>query len=340
MAGQGQSKIRLTIYVRKVLLLPKRHNFGTQKTQYSFILNGPMIAARHLILQEMSLRPSGEWTPDGDWTVVRVAEGAGYCLQSGAALELNVGDMMVVGPNASVVFRASQLGVLKLEYYHVLPQCLTGLLTVTEWRQLQDLSAETDAQVRHFAANDPAAQKFTRLAAQPQREGLVARTALLQLWAAVATSLLPGIGATPASNLRERFRQFVGKMSEAELAVRSLAQLAGELHCSERHFSRLFREEFNVSLRARRSELRLQRARQLLAESDAKIINVAYESGYPHVGLFNTIFKRRFGVTPSQWRHQNEHAVEFTRFPARTGLGKRRPPSPSKRTPPPAKTIH
>ena len=35
--------------------------------------------------------------------------------------KLNVGDMMVVGPNAGVVFRASQLGVFKLEYFQVLP---------------------------------------------------------------------------------------------------------------------------------------------------------------------------------------------------------------------------
>jgi hemolysin activation/secretion protein len=94
-------------------------------------------------------------------------------------------------------------------------------------------------------------------------------------------------------------------MSEAELATRSLTQLAEELHCSERHFSRLFREEFHISLRSRQTELRLQRARQLLAESDAKIISVAYESGYRHLGLFNAMFKRRFGVTPSQWRQQN-----------------------------------
>jgi len=238
--------------------------------------------------------------------VLRVAEGAGYCLQTGAARELNAGDMVVVGPNAAAVFRASQLGILKLEYFQVLPQCLNGLLTVTEWRQLEDPASEVTIRLQYFAANDPAAQKFTRLAAQTQRDGLGVRSALLQLWASCVTGLLPLTGtAVAACNLRERFRQFVGKMSEAELAVRPLTQLASELHCSERHFSRLFREEFHVSLRARQTELRLQRARQLLAESDAKIINVAYESGYRHLGLFNAMFKRRFGVTPSQWRLQN-----------------------------------
>ncbi len=265
-----------------------------------------MISARHLQLQELSLRPSGEWTPGGGWTVARVVEGAGYCLQAGTALELNAGDMAVAGPSAAMVFRASRLGVLKLEYFQVLPHCLNGLLTVTEWRQLEDSASEAAKGLRHFAARDPAAQKFTRLVAQPQRDGLAARSGLLQLWAASIASLLPAPGALPlASNLRERFRQFVGKMSEAELAVGSLPALAGELHCSERHFSRLFREEFNVSLRARQTELRLQRAQQLLADSDAKIINVAHESGYRHLGLFNALFKRRFGMTPSQWRRQN-----------------------------------
>lgn len=283
--------------------------FETQMTQSNFTLRRLMIAARHLILQEISVRPSGEWIPGSGWTVVRTVEGAGYCLQTGTALELNAGDMAVAGPKATVVFRASQLGVLKLEYFQVLSQCLNALLTVTEWRQLEDPASEAAKRLQYFAASDPAAQKFTRLAAQSQRDGLVVRSGLLQVWAASIASLLPAAGTTPvANNLRERFRQFVGKMSEAELAVSSLEQLAGELHCSERHFSRLFREEFNISLRARQTELRLQRARQLLAESDAKIINIAQESGYRHLGLFNALFKRRFGVTPSQWREQNPAA--------------------------------
>ena len=47
-------------------------------------------------------------------------------------------------------------------------------------------------------------------------------------------------------------------MTEAELAEASLTHLAAQVHCSERHFSRLFREEFGVLLRSRQIELRLQ----------------------------------------------------------------------------------
>ena len=66
--------------------------------------------------------------------------------------------------------------------------------------------------------------------------------------------------------------------------------------------------------------MRLQRARQLLVHSNAKIINVAYESGYRHLGLFNAMFKKRFGVTPSEWRQQN--GPKNPPGPPRSGLSR------------------
>jgi hemolysin activation/secretion protein/AraC-like DNA-binding protein len=266
-----------------------------------------MVGEHHLILHELSLRPSGEWTPESHaWTGLRVAEGAGYCLQGGSARELNANDALMVGPNHGAVMRASQLGVLKLEFFLVLPQYLNGVLTVAEWHQLERLGRLQPAHALHFGANELTAQKFTRLVAQPQRDGLANRLAMLQLWAAAIAGVLAAADTpVPSHKLSERFRQFVGQISEAELASSSLPELAAQLHCSERHFSRLFHGEFGVPLRVHQTELRLQRALQLLADADAKIINVAYESGYRHLGLFNAMFKKRFGVTPSEWRRQN-----------------------------------
>ena len=94
-------------------------------------------------------------------------------------------------------------------------------------------------------------------------------------------------------------------MPVADLIQSSLHDMAERLNCSKRQFGRVFRREFGMPLRARQIELRLQRAQQLLVDSDAKITNVAYDCGYRHLGLFNAMFKKRFGVTPSQWREQN-----------------------------------
>lgn len=284
-----------------------------------------MSLERHLILQEIVLRPSGEWEPGGPgWTIARVAEGNGYWLEGGNARALNTGDGVVLASGNPGRLRASQLGNLKWEYFTVRPQFLNGLLTVAEWHQLEFAPGPAGARTVHFGAHEPVGQKFAHLANQTRGDGLTLRCALLQLWASAVSGLLaaPAVDAARANQLRERFRQMIGRMLEAELSGSSLGELAGQLHCSERHFSRLFREEFGVPLRARQIELRLQRARQLLADSDAKVINVAYDSGYRHLGLFNAMFKKRFGMTPSEWRRQNAQR----NFPAPAARRQKPPP--------------
>ena len=41
---------------------------------------------------------------------------------------------------------------------------------------------------------------------------------------------------------------------------------------------------------------------ELLAATDAKVVDVAMESGYQSTSLFNLKFKQRFGVSPAKWR--------------------------------------
>src|SRR5262249_27216219 len=118
-------------------------------------------------------------------------------------------------------------------------------------------------------------------------------------------------GVAMRKDAKGRLRELVGQIGEAELLEHSTEGLARLLCCSERHLSRLFREEFGVSLRTKQTELRLRKAKRLLAETDAKVINVALESGYRHLGLFNLMFKRRFGVTPTQWRNQSRKKKSF-----------------------------
>ena len=267
-----------------------------------------MNVERHLILQELTLSPSGEWFPHcNGWMMARVAEGSGYWLQHGAAhRQLNRGDGLIVLRNADGFVRASQLNALKLQRFIVQPQSLNGLLTVTEWQQLEVASDNPPPSVSFFAADEPIGQKFMRLADQTPSGRLPMRCALLLLWANAVSSFMPMAVSSPAvgNKLRDHFREQVGQMTEAELSERSLTELARQLHCSERHISRLFREEFGVPFRARQNELRLQRARQLLTDSSASILNVAHESGYRRLGPFNATFKKRFGVTPMEWRRR------------------------------------
>ena len=66
----------------------------------------------------------------------------------------------------------------------------------------------------------------------------------------------------------------------------------------------LFRSHFKSSARTRQIELRLLKAQQLLSSTEEKISQVARDSGYKNITLFNALFKRRFGMTPSSWRQK------------------------------------
>jgi hemolysin activation/secretion protein/AraC-like DNA-binding protein len=268
-----------------------------------------MSIEQHLTLHELAVPPSGEWAPRGDgWIILRLAEGAGYLLQRGGTVrELGPGDSAVMVQRGNSLLRASRLGPVKLQFFLINPQLLNGLFTLAEGRRLEAVFEGTPTHVSIFTSSEPVAQEFARVASQPHAEGLPIRCQLIQLWADAITHLLaaPTPPSPQATDLRERFQRLLEQMSEAELAGCSLHDLASQLHCSERHFGRLFRQEFGVPLRQRQIELRLLRAQQLLAHSDAKIVNVAYDSGYRHLGLFNTMFKKRFGVTPSEWRRNS-----------------------------------
>ena len=265
-----------------------------------------MVSERQLILQEIVLHPSSEWTPPpACWTVARIAEGVGYWLHRSTAREFQAGDGFVVADGSSFILRASQLGPLKLELFFVQPQLLAGVLTVTEGHQLAQTAKDASTRLIAFVATDSLGQKFAHLVKQARRESLPVRSALLQLWSqAVAGTFTPARPANHGQKLHARFQQFVAQISDVELAARSLTELAGSLNCSERHFSRLFRNEFGVPLRTRQRELRLRRASELLATSDIKVASVAQQSGYRHLGLFNSMFKKQFGMSPSEWRKQ------------------------------------
>jgi AraC-like DNA-binding protein len=266
-----------------------------------------MPVEQHLILQVKEVPPSAEWQPHSQgWLCLRLAAGQGYWLQGKVpARPLAEGDVLLVANRARGAVRASQLNPVILHYFIVEPRQLTGLLTVSEGNFLGTARKSPAHQVLAFAATTVIGEKFARQVADPAAGQLAGRCACLQLWAEAMAGLMSAGLAVSEDKLRGRFRRLVGQIPETELAGNTLAELSARLHCSERHFSRLFREEFGVSLRARQMELRLQRARHLLASSNAKIIHVALDSGYRHLGLFNILFKRRFGMTPSQWRRQN-----------------------------------
>ncbi|MFO1487246.1 MAG: AraC family transcriptional regulator [Verrucomicrobiota bacterium] len=261
-----------------------------------------MIAFGHLILRGTILHPASDWIlPAGVWTVAWILSGEGYLIGTGMTRGLREGETLVAAGNSNLYLRAASIGEFKIKYFIVRPPLLDGILTVAEG-QILDRTASRVETLFVFAANDPISQKMSRLVRQSSRDALLVRGSLVQVWTQAISKLLIFPSAEPGQKLRDRFRRLVAQLPEAELATNSMGSLAEMLSCSERHFRRLFRAEFGVSLRSRQIELRLRRAHRLLQGTDLPLVEVACESGYSNIRLFNSAFSRRFGMTPIECR--------------------------------------
>ncbi|MCE0522100.1 MAG: AraC family transcriptional regulator [Methylacidiphilales bacterium] len=83
-----------------------------------------------------------------------------------------------------------------------------------------------------------------------------------------------------------------------------LAEAAGQAHLSPSHFCILFSRQFGVPPREYAMRLRLQRGAQLLANRDLAIFEVAEMTGCPDALYFSRLFRKRYGMSPMQFRRQ------------------------------------
>jgi AraC-like DNA-binding protein len=269
----------------------------------------------HLTLCERRLKPGAEWTVQlPGWVFVRVNHGAGSLLLPEPSRLLAEAEVVSAGHSSRFVIRASMLGDLQLEYFYVVPELLTGIVSLLESHQLQQASQTSRADV--FPGRHPMVEQFTALTRQAGADDhLAARCAMVHM----SVSHLCGAGsASPAPtrtelNAANRIEALVRRIPAAEFQSISASKLARECGCSVRHFSRLFKARFGVTLLPKQIDLRLDRARLLLLETDAKIIHVSMDCGFQHPGLFTAMFKKHFGVTPSAWRKRRRRAVNFIR---------------------------
>jgi len=266
----------------------------------------PVKYQSHLALDDVDLPPSSEWeAPKTCWCFVRVAEGQGYWLDVGEAREVNTGDVLVLPPSCSGLFRSSQLSAVRLAYFRFCPEVMSGLLTMAERHYFDKLAGKEGRAPRLLPASHQVAKQFSELCGESRaRNVLLVRCEMLQIVGhALAREIAPASRSETATlSATKRIRVLLENLTEEEFLNASAEELAAYCGCSLRHFSRLFLQHFGVSLRSRQTETRLLKARRLIGETDSRVMTVAATCGYRHLGVFNGLFKKRFGMTPTEWR--------------------------------------
>ena len=80
--------------------------------------------------------------------------------------------------------------------------------------------------------------------------------------------------------------------------------VAAQVHLSERHTNRLFRQVMGMSIKAYLTKYRLEVAAQHLLNAQMTVTEVAYVSGYRDVRYFITQFRQHTGLTPTAFRER------------------------------------
>ncbi len=261
----------------------------------------------HLVLNEVGLPPGAEWNPPpSPWSFIFVSSGVGYWLHPRLNQELPAGTASVLSERAQGCIRASQLEALVLDYYCLEPDKLSGLVTLAEQRFLQEARVDERFSARFFSPDSSISARFAELKPKLAISKIRARVHLLLLFIETFGDDLQQLplDARPNPDARERLLHLFRQTSASELLEMDFSELVQRANCTPRHFSRLFNEIVGMSFREKQAETRMQRARELLATTEAKIVDVALESGYQSLSLFNLMFKRRFGLSPGKWREQ------------------------------------
>lgn len=106
-----------------------------------------------------------------------------------------------------------------------------------------------------------------------------------------------------------------GGLSKVELLAAYIAQhyqetiliadVAREVGLHPNYAMNLFKKTFNLTLNEYVTQHRMSHAQRLLATTDAKIVEIALDAGYPTLSRFYEAFKKSCGCSPSRYRRDH-----------------------------------
>jgi AraC family transcriptional regulator len=159
-----------------------------------------------------------------------------------------------------------------------------------------------------FSFDDPVCRELLlSMVAEAQTDGPAARMYVESAAVVLAQRLLslkrrpvasaPRPGLTPA--VLRRAKEFLhGEMNRNP----GITELSTAVGMNVDHFSRMFKRSTGLAPHQYLGNIRLERAKRMLAEGQAAIIEIAYEIGYANPSQFSAFFRKRTGQSPTAFR--------------------------------------
>ncbi|WP_165822661.1 AraC family transcriptional regulator [Paenibacillus montanisoli] len=132
-------------------------------------------------------------------------------------------------------------------------------------------------------------------------EGTLFFAQLVQLIRTMAEQSAPEGGAVPGGSARhsEQIMKWINARYQEKF---DLEEMAGALHLSKFHLSRVFRSETGSSITEYLIARRLKEACRLLRATALPIEMIGMEVGIGNASYFSQLFRKQIGVTPHEYR--------------------------------------
>ena len=87
----------------------------------------------------------------------------------------------------------------------------------------------------------------------------------------------------------------------------TLDMAAAYVGMSASYFSKFFKKYMGVNFITYVTDRKIEAAKDMLINTDRPVVNIAYDLSYSETNYFSKTFKKKVGVTPTEYREQHLH---------------------------------
>lgn len=110
----------------------------------------------------------------------------------------------------------------------------------------------------------------------------------------------------------EDYVAYAARLIRNNYASIRISDVADYIGINRAYLTAIFREQMKISPQEYLMQVRMERSRELMLKTELPVRTVAREVGYADQLAFSKIFKKKFGLSPEQYRrkHHDEYSIE------------------------------
>lgn len=177
---------------------------------------------------------------------------------------------------------------------------LDEIKTMTLWiaaTVIKNFSAEERSNFGDFSEMDMDIINKINEASTTDELSETFRSLIKRISTDLVSSVYPGASPLIARSLRYIKSNYTGKIR--------LSDISSELHVNPSYFSALFSQEMGRTFTDYILELRIEKAKDLLRNTNMDILDISGSAGFENQSYFTKIFRKRTGMTPRKYRQDS-----------------------------------